>query len=89
MQGLTPYATAFQWRLFASSYMYDTKVNIDGVELNMTMTQDDPYSKSASWTFSFFLPKHDFLALRVIFLKQLAPTQRSVLTLDVLFAKNV
>jgi hypothetical protein len=60
MQGLTPYATAFQWRLFSSSYMYDTKVNIDGVELNMTMLQDDPYSKSASWTFSFFLPnKHD------------------------------
>ena len=56
MTGLTPYATAFQWRLFASSYMYDTKVNIDGVDLNMTMTQDDPYSKSASWTFSFFLP---------------------------------
>ena len=60
MQGLTPYATQFTWRLFSSTHMYDTQVNIDGVMLNMTMLRDDPYSESLAWTFSFFLPyKYD------------------------------
>lgn len=60
MQGLTPYATAFQWRLFSNSHMYDTKVTIDDAILNMTMVRDDPYSETAAWTFSFFLPnKHN------------------------------
>jgi len=60
MTGLTPYATSFTWRLFSSSRMYDTKVTIEGTTLNMTMLRDDPYSETAAWTFSFFLPnKHD------------------------------
>jgi hypothetical protein len=60
MTGLTPYATSFTWRLFSNSHMYDTKVDIDGTTLNMTMLRDDPYSETAAWTFSFFLPyKHD------------------------------
>ena len=60
MTGLTPYATSFTWRLFSSSHMYDTKVDIDGTTLNMTMLRDDPYSETSAWTFSFFLPnKHN------------------------------
>ena len=60
MQGLTPYATSFQWRLFSSSRIYDTQVDIDGTMLNMTMLRDDPYSETSAWTFSFFLPnKHE------------------------------
>ena len=59
MQGLTPYATAFTWRLFSSTHMYDTRVDIDGTMLNMTMLRDDPGSETSAWTFSFFLPnKH-------------------------------
>lgn len=60
MTGLTPYATQFTWRLFSSSHMYDTQVNIDATILNMTMQRDDPYSETSAWTFAFFLPnKHD------------------------------
>lgn len=60
MAGLTPYATAFTWRLFANSNMYDTRITIDGTVLNMVMQRDDPYSEISAWTFSFFLPnKHN------------------------------